>query len=258
MAKSITALRKQPSLRDQVSAAEWETRVDLAAAFRVGHHLGWNDTVLNHIVARIPDQPDRFLMNAQLSWDEMTASNLLKLTLDGRIVSDTDQRPGPAGLNFHSAILRAKPHVGCSLHIHPLDGVTVSALQEGLMFYDQGSCALYGEMTYHDFEGLAQEAEEAPRIIAELGDRHAMMMRNHGLLTVGRDVGEAFVYMARLVAACATQVRIMSTNGTPRPLSKEICEYTWKQMQGRNEPVGNRQWAAYRRLAERLDPGFAA
>lgn len=261
MARIATALRNDSSLKGRVSESEWDTRVQLAAAFRVAHHLGWNDSVLNHIVARLPDEPDHFLMNAQkYAWDEITASNLLKMDYAGKVLGDSDLRPGPAGLNFHSAILKAMPHIGCSLHVHQADGVAVSAMAEGLMFFDQGSCALYGELTYHEFEGLAQEAEEAPRIIAELGDRHAMIMRNHGLLTVGRTVAEAFICMDRLIAACATQVKLLSTNGTPRPLSKDICEYTYNQMQERvrgGRPAGDNQWNAYLRLAERLDPAFA-
>ncbi len=247
------------SLRDSVGAAEWEARVNLAAVFRVSYHLGWNDTIRNHATARIPGTPDQFLMNPRgLGWHEITASNLLRLDLDGNILGDTDLAPGPAGLNFHSAILREMPDIQSTFHIHPSAGVVVSATEEGLIYVDQGGCSLYGEVSYHDFEGLAEAADEAPRIIAELGDTHAMIMRNHGLLTVGRTIGETFSFMHGLVAACEIQVRLMSTGAPIRRISQEVLEHTSRQMKARrgNKPSGELDWQMYLRLAESLDPSF--
>lgn len=248
-----------PSLRGKVSEAEWDARVELAAAFRMCVARGWNNTTGNHMTARVPDQPDHFLMNASdFAWDEITASNLLKLDLDGNVVSDTDLKPRPAGLNFHSAIQREMPQMACSLHLHPTAGVVVSAVEEGLIFFDQGSCSLYGQVAYHEFEGIAQEADEAPRILSDLGDKYAMIMSNHGLLTVGRTVPEAMAYMDRLVSSCEKQERIMAMNATPRPLSKEVCEWTASQMKERagNKPIGDTEFqASFRRLL-REDPSF--
>lgn len=243
----------------EVSDAEWETRVNLAAAFRVSHHLGWNDTVFNHISARIPDAPDRFLMNPRdLGWHEVTASNLVKLDLDCNVLSDTDVPPNPAGLNFHSAILRLKPEINCTLHIHALHGVVVSAMKDGLMHFDQSSCALYGQVAYHEFEGLAEDEDEGPRIVRDLGEKFAMIMWNHGLLTVGRTIGEAFAYMRRLTNACETQVTLMSTGAEVRRLPEAVVRHTYEQMSGRrgNEPAGETEWPMALRLAERLDPAF--
>jgi len=244
----------------EVSEAEWDMRVQLAAAFRVAHHLGWNDTIFNHIVARIPDAPDTFLMNAgDLGWHEVTASNLVKLHVDGTVLSDTDVPPNPAGLNFHSCILRTKPEINCTLHIHAVDGVVVSAMKDGLQFFDQSSCALYGEVAYHDFEGLAQDEDEGPRIVADLGDKFALIMWNHGLLTVGRTIGEAFTYMRRLTLACETQVKLMATGAEVRAMSEDVIKRTHEQMTARtgNKPAGDREWNMALRLAERLDPSFA-
>ncbi|MBD21609.1 MAG: class II aldolase [Rhodospirillaceae bacterium] len=245
--------------REDVSEIEWEARVQLAAAFRICYGNGWNGSTANHMTARIPDEPEYFLMNAsKYSWDEITASNLLKLDLNGQVISDTDLKPRPAGLNFHSAIQREMPHVACSIHLHPLAGVVVSAMKEGLMFFDQGSCSVYGQVAYHDFEGIAEEADEAPRIISDLGDKFTMIMRNHGLLTVGRTIAEAIAYMGRLVRACETQERLLAANATPVPLSKEVCEFTVSQINGRygNAPIGDADWnAAFRRLV-RQDPSF--
>ena len=176
------------------------------------------------------------------------------------MLGDTDRKPRPAGLNFHSAIQREMPDMVCSLHLHPMAGVVVSAMKEGLMFYDQASCTVYGQVTYHDFEGIAQEADEAPRILSDLGDKFTMIMRNHGLLTVGRTIAEAMAYMGRLVRACETQERLLSTIATPVPLSKEICEYTADQMAKRagNQPIGYTDWQAAFRRQVRQDPSFMA
>ncbi|MPY71608.1 MAG: hypothetical protein GEU92_16160 [Alphaproteobacteria bacterium] len=256
---AITLHEDKESLRGKVSEAEWDARVELAAAFRICYARGWNSSTANHMTSRVPDQPDTFLMNASVyAWDEITASNLLKLDHDCNVLGDTDLKPRPAGLNFHSALQREKPEIGCTLHLHPIDGVVVSALEEGLMFYDQGSCGVYGQVTYHDFEGLAQEADEAPRILADLGDRHAMIMRNHGLLTVGRTVPEALAYMDRLAHACKVQSQVLAANATPRRLSQETLEWTARQMAERagNKPIGDVEFQACVRRLVREDPSF--
>lgn len=244
-----------------MSAAEWEARVDLAAAFRVASHLGWNFGNRNHIALRLPDAPNHILMNAQnFGWHEMTASSLLKIDLDGnRILADSGMTPGPAGLNFHSEILRAKPQLAATLHLHPKWGVVVSCMEEGLQFFDQGGATISGQVAYHDFEGLADEKDEGPRIAAELGRSHIMIMRNHGLLTVGRTLGEGFTYMASLISACETQVLLRSTGSKAKPLSAETCAHTAGQINSRygERPRGDIEWAMYRRLAEQLDPSFA-
>ena len=242
-----------------VSEAEWETRVNLAAAFRIAHHLGWNNTIRNHITARVPDAPDAFLMNPMgLGWHEVTASSLLKIALDGTVLTPAALAPAPAGLNFHSAILRAKPGLACTLHVHPLDGVVVSATRQGLTHVDQGGCSLYGEVAYHDFEGIAQEEDEGPRIVADLGDKQAMIMLNHGLLSVGRTIGEAFSTMVRLTTACTLQVKLMAAGADIRHLPEDIVRHTHAQMAARrgNKPEGELDWQMYLRLADQLDPGF--
>ncbi|HUZ75343.1 MAG TPA: class II aldolase/adducin family protein [Stellaceae bacterium] len=260
MARKIAEVSGRASVRERVSGSEWETREELAAAFRAAYHFGWNRTISNHFTARLPDNPAHFLMNPRgLGWHEITASDLVKLDLDGTVLSDTELLPGPAGLNFHSAILRAKPEISCTMHLHPMQGVVISALEEGLQFYDQDGCSLYGQVSYHDFEGLAQEKDEAPRIIADLGGKFTMIMRNHGVLTIGRTIGEAFTYMDKLLHACETQVRIMSTGGTARQVSKEVCEHTFRQMEARrgNQPAGEFEWKMVRRMVRRLDASLA-
>ncbi len=244
---------------DSVSAAEWETRLDLAAAFRVAYHLGWNDRLVNHITARVPGEEDHFLMNPHgWGWHEVMASCLVKADLDGNIKSEGDVALAPAGLNFHSAILRARPDVNCVCHTHPMAGVVISATRDGLRILDQTGCMLYDDVAYHAFEGYASEEDEAPRIISDLADNRAMIMWNHGLLTVGRDIGEAFVFMRRLIAACELQERVMSLGTELREIPDDIKAYTKAQGDRRrpNMPLGGPEWKMNRRLADALYPDY--
>ncbi len=247
------------SLRSKVSAAEWETRLNLAAAFRVAYHLGWNDRLVNHITARVPDEPGHFLMNPHgLGWHEVTASSLVKADFDGRILSEGDVELAPAGLNFHSAILREKPEVNCVCHTHPMAGVVISTTKCGLKILDQTGCILHGEVGYHAFEGYAREQDETPRIIADLGEGKALIMSNHGLLTVGRDVGEAFAFMRRLIAACELQERVMSLGTEFREIPDEVKAFTKQQASQRrpNHPYGGPEWRMSMRLADQLYPDY--
>jgi ribulose-5-phosphate 4-epimerase/fuculose-1-phosphate aldolase len=242
-----------------MSDAEWKLRVELAAAFRIAYHLGWNLDTLNHITLRIP-QTDTFLMNPLgLGWDEITASALATVDFARNILSHSGIRLAPAGFNFHSGILAARPDLNCVLHTHQTAGKVVGSTGAGLLVFDQGGCRLQGEVGYHDFEGLAREEDEVPRILRDLGARHTLIMYNHGLLSVGATVGEAFGWMRTLVEACSLQERVMATGATPRPLAEEIQIHTKAQMFG-NRPNGPREdhsWQYWLRLAERLDPSFA-
>jgi ribulose-5-phosphate 4-epimerase/fuculose-1-phosphate aldolase len=244
----------------QMSAAERALRVELAAAFRVAHHFGWNSGINNHITARLPDRPDAFLMNPfGLGWDEITASNLVAIDFTGKVLSHDDVKLAPAGYNFHSGILKARPHLNCVIHVHATPGVVISATKRGLEIVDQSGCHLYGEVGGHDFEGFAQEQDEVPRILRDLGDKHCLMMWNHGLLTVGRTLGEAFQYMRRLVDACALYERLLATGSEIRPIPQETLEFTRKQIdEKRKTPdYSNTEWNYHLRLAHRLDPSFA-
>ena len=255
-ARSKSTARPQ---RAKMSDAERETRVELAAAFRVAHHLDWNNKITNHITARIPDEPGHFLMNPHgYGWHEITASNLVKVKLDGTVLTP-GANVGPAGLNFHSAILAAKPGIASVIHTHTQAGVVVSAMKCGLMIVDQTGCALHGQVGYHDFEGYANEKDEAPRILADLSDRHTLVMRNHGLLSIGRPSGEAFAYMHRLIDACALQVELMSTGAEINQIPDGVLAHTRAQIDRRygNKPYGGAEWKMCVRLAAELDPKFA-
>jgi ribulose-5-phosphate 4-epimerase/fuculose-1-phosphate aldolase len=243
-----------------MSEAERALRVELAAAFRIAHHYGWNLQILNHITARLPDHPDRFLMNPHgLGWDEITASSLVTVDFSGAVLSHEGIKLAPAGYNFHSGILKARPHLGCVIHVHATPGVVIAATKGGLQIVDQSGCHLYGEVAGHDFEGFAQEEDEVPRILRDIGDKHCLMMWNHGLLTVGCTLGEAFLYMRRLVDACAVYERLLATGAEIRPIPQEVLEFTRRQIDEKRKTPAYRdnEWRYHVRLAERLDPSFA-
>lgn len=247
------------ALDRKVSDVEQRLRVELAAAFRVAHHLGWNVDTLNHISLRIPNT-DTFLMNPQgLGWDEITASSLSTLDFHWNVLSHSGLKVQPAGYNFHSGILKARPDVHCVLHVHEASSQVIGAIEEKLLIFSQGGCRLYQEVGYHGFEGLAEEEDEVPRMLADLGDRHTLIMLNHGLLAIGATLGEAFGYMRALIDACALQERVMATGGKMSPIPSELQAHTKAQMgvRGGNAPREDISWAYWLRLAERLDPSFA-
>ena len=247
------------ALDRKVSDAEQRLRIELAAAFRIAHHLGWNVDTLNHISLRIPGT-ETFLMNPQgLGWDEITASSLSTLDYDRNVLSHSGLKVQPAGYNFHSGILKARPDVHCVFHVHETSSQVIGAIEEKLLIFGQGGCRLYQEVGYHGFEGLAEEEDEVPRMLADLGDKHTLIMLNHGLLAIGATLGEAFGFMRTLIDACALQERIMATGGKMRPIPEKLQAHTKAQMNGRrgNAPREDISWAYWLRLAERLDPAFA-
>ena len=247
------------ALDRKVSDTEQKLRVELAAVFRIAHHLGWNIDTLNHISLRIPGT-DTFLMNPQgLGWDEITASSLSTLDYNMNVLSHTGLKVQPAGYNFHSGILKARPDLACVLHVHETASQVIGGIEQELVILSQGGCRLYQEVGYHGFEGLAQDEDEVPRMLADLGDKHTLIMLNHGLLSVGASLGEAFGFMRALIDACALQERVMATGGTMRPIPEELQSHTKAQMTSRvgNAPRDDISWAYWLRLAERLDPSFA-
>jgi ribulose-5-phosphate 4-epimerase/fuculose-1-phosphate aldolase len=232
----------------------------MAAAFRVAFAMGWNKGINNHITARLPDAPDEFLMNPfGLGWDEITVSNLVRTSLDGTPLSHPGAKLAPAGLNFHSGMLKARPDINCIIHVHPTPGVIMSALDTDLVIMDQTSCHIYGEYGYHDFEGFAEEEDEVPRLLNDLGDKHLLIMRNHGLLAVGRTIGEAFQFMRRLIEACEVHIQVMQTGSPVRHIPKDVLELTREQIAVKRSKPGysENEWRYHVRSAERIAPDFA-
>ena len=250
------------ALDRKVSAEEQKLRLELAAVFRIAHHLGWNIDTLNHISLRIPGT-ETFLMNPQgLGWDEITASSLSTLDYKKNVLSHSGLKVQPAGYNFHSGILAARPDVNCVMHVHETMGTAMSAIDEPepLVVVSQGGCRLYQEVGYHGFEGLAEVEDEVPRMLADLGQsKHTLIMRNHGMLSIGATLGEAFGYMRALIEACRLQMHLMATGRKLRPIPPELQAHTKAQMTSRtgNGPREDISWDYWLRLAERLDPKFA-
>lgn len=239
------------ALRDRIGDEEWKVRVDLAAAYRLAHLHGWTTTLIyNHISARIPGPDHHFLLNPfGLRWDEVTASNLVKIDLEGNILDDTPHRINNAGYTIHSAIHAAREDAVCVIHTHTEAGMSVSALEDGLIYTNQDSMMFYGHVAYHEFEGIALDLSERERLVADLGDKKVMILRNHGLLTTGRSVADAWVQMYFLEKVCSAQLALMAAAaGRIHHPSREVCERTARQYG--DEGHGEREWPA---LLRQLD-----
>ena len=247
-----------PSVRDQVSDEEWRLRVDLAACYRIIAMYGWDDLVFTHVSARIPGPEHHFLINAYgLLFEEMTASSLVKVDLDGEKVVDSPHSVNPAGFTIHSAVHEAREDVGCVLHTHTKAGVAVSVQADGLLPLSQTSLFPYATLAYHDYEGVALNEAEKPRLVADLGDANALILRNHGLLTTGRTIADAFLFMYVLETACQIQLMAQSTGGelihVPQPIVDGILSQAEQVTGGL---MGDLVWPGLLRKLDRTDPSF--
>ena len=251
------ALVDLTSVRARVSHEEWETRVDLAAAYRLVAHYGWDDLIFTHISARVPGPDHHFLINPYgLLFTEISASNLVKVDLDGNVVEPTPYFVNPAGFTIHSAVHAAREDAKCVLHLHTRDGVAVSCQKDGLMPLNQTAMLIRDEVAYHEYEGVAFDLDERPRLVADLGEKKAMLLRNHGTLTVGENVPEAFLAMYFLERACATQIAALA-GGTAQlhyP-SREVQELVTRQARGVPQ-VAKLAWAPQLRMLDAKDPSY--
>src|SRR5271155_2806879 len=212
----------QTSPKKAICEEEWQIRVDLAACYRLVADFRWDDTILNHISVRIPGQTDSFLLNPfGLMFEEVTASNLVKIDVDGNKLEHSPHEVNYAGFVIHSAIHMARPDVGCVIHLHTPDGVAVSAMSDGLMPLEQASISMQQDIAYHDFEGLALNLDERARLKRDLDHKNRMILRNHGTLTVGSTVADAFMRMYSLERACSVQVRALSAGARLHRPSEE-------------------------------------
>jgi len=245
-------------LRRDVSAEEWERRVDLAACYRLVARYGWDDLIFTHISARVPGPEHHFLINPYgLMFDEITASSLVKVDLDGRKVFDSPFDINPAGFVIHSAIHAARDDATCVLHLHSVNGVAVSAQEDGLLPLSQHSMSVLPSLAYHDYEGVALEDDEKPRLVRDLGDKRFLMLRNHGLLTVGRTVAEAFVGMYFFEASCMMQVRAQAGGGKLRRIPDHIVADAPRQFATVTRGAGGSlAWPALLRKLDASDASF--
>ncbi|QJC55327.1 4-hydroxy-3-prenylphenylpyruvate oxygenase/4-hydroxy-3-prenylbenzoate synthase [Polaromonas vacuolata] len=248
-----------PSIQSQVSPEEWEIRVNLAAAYRLVALYGWDDLVFTHITAKLPGT-DTFLINPYgLMFDEITASSLVQIDLQGNKVSDSPFDVNPAGFTIHSCIHAARHDAHCVLHTHSLNGVAVSSQREGLLPISQFAFSVLHSLSYHDYEGLALREAEKPRLVANLGQSKFLMLRNHGLLTVGESVAEAFQAMHRFEASCMVQVRALAGNKELIEIDPSILSLAKQQLQDVRRGKGAfLAWPALLRRLDRMSPGFDA
>lgn len=222
MASLTAAIPQTDQIRAGVSAEEWQLRVDLAAAYRLAAIYGWTDLNNTHFSARVPGPGHHFLLNPfGMLFDEITASSLIKVDQDGKVLGDSDYPANPAGFIIHGAIHMAVPKAQCIIHTHSRFGTAVAMQKRGLLPASQKALTVMGWLAYHDFEGPALSAGERPRIVADLGDRSILILRNHGLLTIGETVGEAFVWMYRIETACRQQIDALAGGGELSPLSAQ-------------------------------------
>lgn len=249
-----------PSLQGRVSEAEWRTRVDLAAAYRLVALFGWDDLVFTHITARVPGTEDQFLINPYgLLFEEITASSLVRVDLSGRKLDDTPSEINPAGFTIHSAIHAARHDAHCVLHTHSLNGIAVSAQKQGILPLSQQSIFVLGSLGYHDYEGVALREEEKPRLVRDLGDNTYLMLRNHGLLTVGPTVADAFLAMYLFETVCTIQVRALAGGGELVTVDPQIIRTSAQQARQvtRGQGAGALAWPGLLRRLDRRNPGYA-
>ncbi len=249
-----------PSIRDQVSEEEWALRVDLAAAYRLVAHYGWDDLIFTHLSARVPGPEHHFLINPYTHmFDEITASSLVKIDVDGNRVMDARQPVNKAGFVIHSAIHMGREDAHAVLHLHTPHGQAVSAMAEGLLPHTQTAMIARHDVAYHDFEGIATDLGERERLVADLGTKNAMILRNHGTLTVGESVAHAFLRMYYLERACEAQVLMLSAGrdglyNPPQGVAEKVEHQTAPA--GMKRLAEGLAWPALLRKLDRIDPSY--
>jgi ribulose-5-phosphate 4-epimerase/fuculose-1-phosphate aldolase len=246
------------SVKDTVSAEEWQTRVDLAACYRLVADFGWSDLVFTHISARVPGADQEFLINPYgMMFDEITASSLVKVDLHGNKLDDSPFPVNPAGFTIHSAIHAARHDAQCVLHVHSLNGVAVSAQAKGVQPLSQQSIFVLSSLAYHDYEGVALNDAEKPRLVNDLGNKTYLMLRNHGLLAVGKTIADAFVNMYVFESACTIQVRAQSGGGELIQIPAAIIDGAQQQAKAVTQSLGGMlAWPGLLRRLERKDPTY--
>ena len=239
--------------------AEQQARVDLAATYRLVALYGWDDLIFTHISARVPDKDDQFFLNPYgMTFDEITASSLVKVDLEGNKVSDSPYEVNPAGFTIHSAVHMAGKDAHCVIHTHSYDGTAISAQKDGLLPLTQTSMITLSDLAYHDYEGIALNHDERDRLVNDLGDKHMMILRNHGLLATGANCADAFLRLFFLERACTMQVKALSGGHERLNMPNQgVPEKT--SAQGRFQDangIGALAWPALMRKLDRVDPSF--
>ena len=248
------------SVKNMVSPQEWQQRINLAACYRLVALYGWDDLIFTHISARVPGPEHHFLINPYgLMFDEITASSLVKVDLQGNKVMASDFDINPAGFTIHSAIHGARENAQCVLHVHSINGVAVSAQKDGVLPLSQQSIFVLSSLAYHDYEGVALRDDEKPRLVRDLGDKNFLMLRNHGLLTVADTIPDAFLYMYLFEATCMIQVRAQSGGGDLISIHPKIIDTAMAQAaQVTRQAGGGLAWPGLLRKLDWVNPGYAS
>jgi ribulose-5-phosphate 4-epimerase/fuculose-1-phosphate aldolase len=254
----MSKAQKTTSVRELVSSEEWQARVDLAAAYRLVAHYGWDDLIFTHISVRVPGPEHHFLINPYgMLFDEITASSLVKVGLDGKVMMDTPYFINPAGFTIHSAVHAARENALCVMHLHTESGIAVSAQKGGLLPISQPSLICLTSLAYHDYEGLALDEDEKPRLVANLGTKTYLILRNHGLLTVGRTPADAFLAMFTLERACRIQILAQSGGGGLVLVREPIITRVSGQLEAVTVGLGAQlAWPGLLRKLDRIDPSY--
>jgi ribulose-5-phosphate 4-epimerase/fuculose-1-phosphate aldolase len=250
----------KPSIRDRVSREEWQMRVDLAAAYQLASLYKWTDMIYTHFSARVPGTEDFLINSYGLMFDEITASNLVKIDCDGKIIDDPlGMGVNEAGFVIHSCIHKARPEVACVIHTHTRPGVAVSAMKCGLLPISQHAMRVHADITYHDYEGIALYMEEQERMARDLGKTSkAMILRNHGLLALGESVREAFEIMYYLDCACQIQIDALAGGlHNVQIMSDAAAQTSTQQFQRSNRPAAHKDWPALLRMLDRKGVRYA-
>ena len=255
-----TALKSSSNVRGQVSEEEWKLRVDLAAAYRLVALHGWDDLIFTHLSVRVPGPEHHFLINPyNLMFEEITASSLVKIDINGAPVMETPYLTNPAGFTIHSAIHMARDDAHAVMHLHTPHGQAVSAMAFGLLPHTQTAMIAQHDVAYHEYEGIATDLEERERLVQDLGTRNAMILRNHGTLTVGETVADCFLRLYFLERACEAQVHMLSAgrenlNNPPQGTPEKVKD----QSSGKGMSMISQMlaWPALLRKLDRIDPSF--
>ena len=242
--------------------SERDLRIQLAACYRLVALYHWDDLIFTHISARLPGPEHHFLINPfGLLFEEITASNLVKVDADGKILSETEYDINPAGFTIHSAVHMARPDAACCIHTHTQAGTSVATQKDGLLPLTQHALAVIAQTGYHAYEGIATDLSERESIARDLAGNNVLILRNHGLLTVGRTVGEAWMWMYRAERACRMQVAFQQTGAGLSPIPEEVQRVTIERNRFNNSekgyrPIGKREWPALLRKLDSIDPSY--
>ena len=250
-------------IRNEMSDLEWRMRVELAAAFRLVDLYGWSDLLATHLSARVPDAGDQFLINPfGMMFDEITASCLVRVDEEGNELTESEYGINPAGFTIHSAVHMARPEIMCVIHTHTQAGVGVATQEDGLLPLTQQALAVLAHTGYHDYEGIAFDLSERERLARDLGDNRVLILRNHGLLSVGKTVAEAFMWIYRAERACRFQLAFQQAGAKPREISEDMQRVTIERnshaiSDAGYRPIGEKEWPALLRKLDRENPGYA-